>query len=317
MYVLVGTESYLLNDCALQIKQAFKQQGDYDTKVIDLELAADWNELFAEANSYSLFHDNVFLDARFPKKTVDAKAKELLTDYLKDVNDRCAILLRLPLATAKSLTWLYNHPNVVLVQIYPLNAMAQKQWTEARCKTYHLNISPTVPSCILRYTEGNLTATSQLIEKLAIAYKENELITEAMVEEHAADSCLYDIYGHADACLHATCNIALKLVQQSRAEDVEPTLLLWIITQEIRRLIKLIELTQHQHIPFAKACEQLFIWSTKTALYNKAMQRYSLPSLYHLLQRCKQMDEAIKTSQTDLFWSQMDTTVLHLCGITQ
>ncbi len=98
-YVLIGNDPYLLNDAAIQIKQTFLKRGECSQTILDINQPTDWASLIAEANSYSLFSEYVFLDGRFEKKTIDTTGKALLQDYLANTNDRCLILLRAPQLT--------------------------------------------------------------------------------------------------------------------------------------------------------------------------------------------------------------------------
>lgn len=315
LYVLIGNEPYLLNDAALKIKQAFQKKADCSPTILDVNTPADWAIVINEANSYSLFSDQVLLDVRLDKKSIDASGKELLLNYLEAVNSSCLILLRAPLIPIKSLQWLVDNPEVAIVQALPFTDQALKTWIAAQFVTKKLQVEPTVPHQVYEYTQGNMLAAAQFIDKLSIVCSPNEVITPQLVNDHLSDQSHFELFELAKSCLEANAHKTLRLLHQSRCERTEPTLLLWILSQEIRLLIQLHYLIK-QSVLIENACSQLKIWSSRTFLYTKAIKRLPLDSLYPLLYECKQIDEMIKTSQSTQIWNKFEFIALALCGVT-
>ena len=313
IYVLLGNDPYLLNDAAVQIKQSFIKKNDVSQAVIDIQSPADWSLLIAEANSYSLFSDYVFLDARYEKKTIDATGKALLTEYLSAVNERCLILLRAPMISSKTIQWLIDSPHSVIVQAYPFSVEALKQWIDKQLRAKNIQTETGVIELVYQYTQGNMLATAQLIDKLALCCNPGEIITITTIREQLSDQSHFEVYALAEACLNANTAQCIRLLQQFRAERIEPTLVLWILTQEVRLLIQLHYLIK-QRTPIDIACSQLKIWSSRVSSYTKALARLSLPSLLILLNECQELDEMIKTTQNMQIWDRFDLIALSLCG---
>ncbi len=316
LYVLLGNDPYLLNDAAVQVKQSFLKRPDVSQAVIDIQSPADWSLLVAEANSYSLFSEDVFLDARYDKKTIDATGKALLTEYLAAINDRCLILLRAPLLSAKALQWLVDSPHAIVVQVYSFSAPALKQWIDIQLHAKGFRTEPGVSDLIHQFTQGNMLATAQLLEKLSLCSKPGELITIAMIREQLSDQSHFEVYALAEACLNANAVQCIRLLQQFRAERIEPTLVLWILTQEVRLLIQLHYLLK-QRTSIDAACSQLKIWSSRVHFYARATTRLSIQPLLTLLGECKQLDEMIKSTQSMQIWDKFDLIALSLCGVRQ
>ncbi len=63
----------------------------------------------------------------------------------------------------------------------------------------------------------------------------------------------------------------------------------------------------------AAACSHLKIWPKRTRLYEKAVSRFKLATLYKLLQDSKQLDEQIKTSQGNQIWQSLERLAISLC----
>lgn len=312
VYVLVGADPYLLNEAALSIKKSWRQRGDTDEKIIHINAAADWERLLAEANSYSLFAELVLLDIRFEKKTIDATGKDMLTQYLQHINPRCLIILQASTVPAKQLQWLTTNEHVVLVQIDPLTSAALQRWITTELNDRSIQYAPQVPALIFQYSQGNMLASAQVIEKLALVYDEkNELSVEA-VQAQLIDQCDFQLYELGDACLTANAKKAIHLLRQANNNRVEPTLILWLLTQEIRQLIQLTHLLK-QSITFPAACTQLKIWPKRAKSYETTLTRQPLAKLYKLLQTSKQLDECIKTSQSQQIWQLFEKLAISIC----
>ena len=312
VYVLFGQDHYLLNDAAFLIKKTWGQRGESDNKTLHINNPADWAVVKEEANSYSLFTDLVLLDIRCDKKTIDAAGKEILNQYLQEVNSRCLIMLRAPNVPAKQLQWLTNHEQVLAVQIYPLTAPALQSWIVSQLQSHSIRYEQQVPSLIHQYTQGNMLACAQVIEKVTLIHNINEQLTVADVLTQLVDQCEYQLYDLADACLAANPEKAIHLLRQARNQQTEPTLILWLFAQEIRLLIQLSYLLK-QAVSFTNACTQLKIWPQRAKFYQLTVARLSLDKLYQLLQISKQLDERIKSNNNHQIWQAFEQLALTIC----
>lgn len=313
VYVLFGQDHYLLNAAALTIKQSWRQQGECDTKIIDISSPSDWSSLLDEANSYSLFSELVLLDVRYGKKTFDSSGQKILQQYLNNVNPRCLLVLQAPNLSAKQLTWLNQQPQVLSVQIFSLTEDRLKNWIVKQLNQLQLQYEKDIPGLIYEHTRGNMLACAQAIEKLSLTADPDKRLTVGNVQLHLSDQCEYQLYELADACLEAHAEKSIHLLRQARHNGTEPTLILWLITQEIRQLIQLTCL-QRQSLSLTAACNKLKIWQQKTKLYHQALQRLPLPNLYQLLHTCQQLDEWIKTNQNTQIWDMIEQLILAFTG---
>lgn len=311
LYILTGQDHYLLNEAALTIKKAWRSRGECDEQILQLNTPADWDLLRAEANSYSLFNEFVLLDVRCDKKSIEAAGKKMLQLYLQNINSRCLIILRAPNVPAKQLQLLANNTHTVLVQAYPLAPAELQRWITTQLQSHAIPHEPQVPSLIHQYTQGNMLACAQVIEKIALISNENELLTTAMTLEQLSDQCDYQLYELADACLSARADKAIHLLRQACQNKTEPTLILWLLSQEIRLLIQIDHL--RQSMPVSTACNQLKIWPQRVSSYEKTLSRLPQAKLQGLLQMCHQLDMQIKSSQNRAIWHGLESMALALC----
>ena len=312
LYVLTGQEHYLLEESLNTIKSAIKKSYEHDEKIISIQSTEDWTTVLEEANSYSLFSDTVLLNIFYDKKSIDATGKKILTEYLKMINSRCFIIIRAPNIPAKQLQWLYNSEYVVLVVAYPLNTELMKHWIANQFKKNSLNFEQQVPDLIHQYTQGNMLACAQVIEKIALSNPPHSQINSQQALEHLSDQCSHSLFELIEACLMGQADKAIHILRQAANDKTEVTLVLWMLTQEIRILLQL-SFALRQNTDFKTACNQLRIWPQRINLYQSTIKRLNNPTLEQLLHYCKSIDEQIKSNLNTQVWNALENLTLSLC----
>jgi DNA polymerase-3 subunit delta len=312
LYVLIGQEHYLLDEGLNTIKSVIKKSYDCDEKIIAVQSSDDWIAISGEANSYSLFSDTVLLNIFYDKKSIDATGKKILTEYLKAVNSRCFIIIRAPNVPAKQLQWLCNHEHVVVVIAYPLPIDSMKHWIASQLKKNSLNFEQQIPDLIHHYTQGNMLACAQVIEKIALSNTANSLINSQHALEHLSDQCAHSLFELVDACLLGQADKAIHILRQAANNKTEATLILWMLTQEVRLLLQLSFRVQ-QKTDFKTACSQLKIWPQRINLYQLGGKRLNKSVLEQLLNYCKSIDEQIKSNLNTQVWNALEKLSLSLC----
>lgn len=312
LYVLIGQDNYLLQDSLTTIKKAIKKNHNFDEKIISIQSTNDWITIRDEANSYSLFADTVLLTIFFDKKSLDSTGKKILTEYLKSINERCFLIISAPNIPAKQLQWLSSHQQAVLTIAYPLNPESMKSWIQMQLKKHTLNFDSQVPELIHHYTQGNMLACVQAIEKIALASIPHSKITIHQAQEHLSNQCHNDLYEFVDACLLGQGDKAIQILRQAVDNKTEPTLILWLICNEIRLLMQLLQLLA-QKIDLKNACQQLKIWSHRISLYQVCSNRCNTALLHQLHQYCYSIDEQIKSNLNTQVWNSLEVAALSLC----
>ncbi|QMT60047.1 DNA polymerase III subunit delta [Legionella sp. PC997] len=313
LYMIIGQDNYLLEDSLVTIKSAIKTLYNFDEKVISIQSAEDWNGVKEEANSYSLFSDIVFLNIFYDKKSVDATGKKILTEYLNSINSRCFIVIRAPNVPAKQLQWLSSNESVMLVLAYPLNSEAVKSWIAMQLKKNSLSYAPQVLDLIHQYTQGNMLACSQVIEKIALSNIPDSKIEIQQVLEHLSYQCDHDLFELVDACLLGNGDKAIQILRHAANNKTEATLVLWLLSQEIRLIMQLSNLIE-QKIDIQSACSQLKIWPQRINLYKSCCNRINKTMLQQLHRYCYSIDERIKSSNHyTQVWNFLENATLSLC----
>lgn len=311
IYVLIGQDNYLIEESLNSIKSTIKNTYAVDEKKIHIQATEDWELLVEEANSYSLFANNTLLSVIYDKKTIDAAGKKILTKYLTNVNTGTYIIIQACNLQAKQMSWLANSEQVVLVVTYTLGPDAIKNWIVNQLKKHSLNVQPQVPELIYQYTQGNMLACAQVIEKISLNNPANSLIQIPQALEHLSDQCEYSLYELVDACLLGLSDKAIHILRQAAQNKTEPTLVLWVLAQEVRLLLQLSFLMQ-QKINIQTASSQLKIWPQKINLYQTSLKRLDLAVLKSALNQCQKIDEQIKSNGSGQVWNSFELVALTL-----
>ncbi|HVT63447.1 MAG TPA: DNA polymerase III subunit delta [Legionellaceae bacterium] len=313
VYLLSGSDPYLLQQAVLWIKQAWKKYTNesFEENIVPIQQSTDWSHGFDDANTYSLFAPYSLLDFRFDKKTLDTAAKQQIQTYLEHPNERCLVLIQAPLLSTKQIQPLVNHANIVHSHITPLTPQAFKKFIIQSLQNHGLPYeSQEVPEIIYQYHQANLLACAQFITQLSLMHDAQQLLTPNTLMMYLRDQSEFTLYELGDSCLAAQMTKALHIFRQLHQTQTEPTLILWLLAQELRKLIQIHHLSQS--MSFQAACQQLKIWSQKTALYQCAVQRLSLSKIYTLLKICQHLDEQIKSNRNKLIWNDLEQLIIKM-----
>jgi DNA polymerase-3 subunit delta len=312
IYWLSGQDTFLIEDSLKTIKNYIKSHYECDEKLMSIQATEDWATVQEEANSYSLFSDASLLNIVYDKKTLDTTGKKFITEYLKNSNTRCFIIIRTANIPAKQLQWLTPLNELLLVVHYPLTPEAMGSWIVSQLKKYQFTYDAHVPELIQQYTQGNMLACAQVIEKISLACTAPTHISKDMALEHVFNQCEHSLFELIDACLMGKTDKSIQILRQASTNKTEATLVLWMFTQEIRNLVQLHYL-MNQSCDFKTACSQLKIWPQRTGLYQATLKRTKPSDLKHLLHYCLQIDEQIKSNLSTQVWNSMERIVLALC----
>ena len=312
LYIVAGSDPYLIQKACMQIKNAYKNRRDCAEYISEINTPSDWNNFLQLTNSYSLFDEYSLIDAHLNKKSLDNNAKKTLTQYLADPNPECLALIRAPHLNTKKLLWLTNNPKVIVTQADTPVGIAFTKFIQNLAKINKLQINQQAIEFLAHHTQGNSLAAAQLIEKLSINFDTNKEITARDIQPHLTNQTQFQLYELADAILVGNVNKSLHILHRQKEQRTEAILVLWIITQEVRQLLKINHLLQ-QSISFANSCRKLNIWTSKIANYEKAIKRLDFLKSCELLQQCKQIDNLLRSSDSQRAWQLFEKIIVFIC----
>ena len=132
-------------------------------------------------------------------------------------------------------------------------------------------------------------------------YEPGTEITIDALEAQLLDERQYKLYEISSACLEGNAQKALALTERAQRDHVEPILILWFITQELRIL---------EQLAIGISYQALNIYSFRMQQYQRAQKRLSLERIHTLMQQSQALDTHIKSRSSEQTWLMTGQLVL-------
>lgn len=310
-YLLYGEEPLFLRDAMGGLKQRLTQAGFERGEVFEVDQNFDWMSLQMETHSGSLFSQQRFLVLNMPKGSPGKEGAAFFQRWAQQTtneNDICLIVLceKLDSRQQKS-KWVQSiEATGVVVQAKPVPAKEVPNWIHQRAVLNRLQLSAEAASLLAERTEGNLLAADQELIKLSLLLNSagpQELsvnpdasplvqVDAQQIVERVVDQAHYQLFALSSSMLTGRLDSSLQRLQRLQQEGIEPPVVLWLLTKELRQLIELQQLSGR--LNFAQACKQLRIWSSQQGEYRAALQRGTIRTWQSGLRQALAVDRKIK-----------------------
>lgn len=316
IYIVTGDEPLLCMEAEDSIRSVARANGYSERQLFNVETNFDWNMLYEEAASLSLFAEQRILEFRLKAAGLADKGAALLA-YLEKPAEDTLLLITAPKLDIKT-KWVktfLESPLCQFIQIWPVDPPQLPQWIKQRLAQLGLSISAEALELFALRVEGNLLAASQEVEKLKLLMGQESHVDIEHIQTMVVDSARFDIFGLVDMALQGNATHSLRMLQGLQAEGAAETLILWALTKELRALMTLAQLTG-QGIPLEKAFFQVkpAIWSKRQPLLQNAVGRYSSSQWGKLLIKAQQVDAQIKGQAAGDCWEGISDIILAIAG---
>ncbi|WP_430446929.1 MAG: DNA polymerase III subunit delta [Pseudomonas piscis] len=319
VYVISGDDPLLCQEAADAIRIAARQQGYDERQVFSADANFDWGSLLLAGASMSLFAQRRLLELRLPSGKPGDKGAAALIEYCSRPAEDTVLLISLPKldGSAQKTKWgkaLVEGAQTQFVQIWPVDANQLPQWIRQRLSQAGMSANQDAVELIAARVEGNLLAAAQEIEKLKLMAEGGQVTVET-VQAAVADSARFDVFGLVDAILNGEAAHALRMLEGLKGEGVEPPVILWALSRELRLLANLAQ-QFGQGIPLDKVFSQARppVWDKRKPLMSKALQRYSAQRWSQLLLDAQRIDAQIKGQASGSAWSSLSRLSLLMAG---
>lgn len=319
VYVISGDDPLLCQEAADAIRIAARQQGYDERQVFSADANFDWGSLLLAGASMSLFAQRRLLELRLPSGKPGDKGAAALIEYCSRPAEDTVLLISLPKldGSAQKTKWgkaLVEGAQTQFVQIWPVDANQLPQWIRQRLSQAGMSANQDAVELIAARVEGNLLAAAQEIEKLKLMAEGGQITVET-VQAAVADSARFDVFGLVDAILNGEAAHALRMLEGLKGEGVEPPVILWALSRELRLLANLAQ-QFGQGIPLDKVFSQARppVWDKRKPLMSKALQRYSAQRWSQLLLDAQRIDAQIKGQASGSAWSSLSRLSLLMAG---
>lgn len=319
VYVLSGDEPLLVQEAADAVRAAAREAGYAERTVLFAEPGFDWGELTEQTASLSLFADRRLVELRLPSGRPGDAGSRALSSYAADpAPDTLLLVICGHLdRDARNSKWFRALEQAgASVQVRSVPASALPRWIGSRLRRRGLEASVEALELLAARTEGNLLAAAQEIDKLALL-ADGERVDVSLVAEVVGDNARFDVFGLSDAALAGEHARAQRTLEGLRGEGVDPVLVLWALTRDVRLLAQLAHRLEAGESA-AAAFRALDIWKRRQPLFRQALQRHGLAACHHLVFRAGRADLLVKGAMTEAIsgypWREMVELIALISG---
>ena len=298
IYLISGDEPLLVGEAADAVRGAARSAGYADRQVFFIERGFAWDDLRNSTQSLSLFAERRLFELRMPSGKPDKGAAQLAEIAENPPPDVICLVITDKLdKKASDAAWVRAvEKRGVWVTVWGVDGAALPAWLRARAKSLHADIEPAAAQLIIERVEGNLLAAKQELEKLSLLANGASIGVE-LVLRSVGDSARYDVFQLAQAAAAGDAVRALRILLGLKSEGVEPTLILWALSRELRGLWQARERDRLRSGGRGSA------WNLAAPPTGLGLRRSQVISLPRLLAQASHTDRIIKGLAPGEAWS--------------
>jgi len=312
-YLVTGDEHLLVNEALDAIREAARGRG-YSARSLHVATTGfDWTSLRDAGSNLSLFADRRIVELRLPTGKPGRNGGEAIVELAGRAGPDLLFLVSAPKLErqAQSAKWVRTlDEHGVNLAIWPVGVRELPGWIAARMRQAGLVPERDAVALVADRVEGNLLAAVQEIEKLRLLLGEGP-VTAADARRAVADSSRFDVFKLVDAALGGDPGRALRILHGLRAEGVEPFVVAWALTRELRTLAQLADaVTAGTELGAAMRSQR--VWQTRQALIRGCIGRHAPTSFRRLLKRAWVAEQAAKGQRREDPWQVVTDILLGL-----
>ena len=294
-YLVTGDEHLLVAEALDAIRHAARERGFGNRELHVATTGFDWGQLTASTGTMSLFAEQRIIELRLPTGKPGRSGGQAIVDLVGQAGPELLFIVTGPKLdgnTAKAKWARTIEKKGVSLPIWPVSLRELPGWIANRMRQVGLQPERDAVAMIADRVEGNLLAASQEIEKLRLLLGEGK-VTVADVTGAVARSSRYDVYKLADAAMSGDAARAIRILGGLREEGVEPVIVMWSLTRELRTLAMLDDAVR-QGTDLAGAMQSLRVWSNRQGLVRGCVGRHQHGAFHRLLKASGRADAAAK-----------------------
>lgn len=312
VYLVSGDEPLLVGEAVDAVRAAARGAGHADRSVFFVDRGFDWDELRQSAQSLSLFAERRLLEVRMPSGKPDKGAAALLDLATRPPPDVVTLVITDKLdAKAGEAAWVRAFEQQgAWVRVWSVDTAGLPAWLMARACKLGLTMDPEAAAFIVERVEGNLLAAAQELDKLLLLADGGRVDLE-LARRAVGDSARYDVFQLSEAAAGGDAERALRVLLGLKSEGVDPTLILWALTRELRGL------WQTRERGRLKSSGRGSAWNLAATPSARALTRMSRMPLARLLRQAHDADRAVKGLAGADAWTAVTGLTAAMAGALQ
>lgn len=303
IYFICGDEPLQVMESADQIRATARQRDYTERQVMDVDAQFDWNLLLDAGNSMSLFAEKRILELRLPTGKPGRIGSKILQEYAQRPADDAILIIssgKLD-SNSKNTKWFKTlDQQGAIIQCWPVNVEQLPAWINNRLQSKGITADHDALQLLADRVEGNLLAAAQEVDKLFLLHGAGKLSFQQTTAA-VTDSSRFSIYDLVDNALAGDVVRTARIIGGLKNEGIEPVLMLWALTREVRMMAKIAE----ANISPDAAMSKLRVWDNRKALVRKALSRHNAGRWKMFLKRCAKIDKVVKGVEAGRAWDEL------------
>ena len=309
-YLVTGDEHLLVDEALDAIRAAAREQGFTSRDLHVATTGFDWMQLRDSGANLSLFAEKRVIELRVPTGKPGRAGSQAIADFVDVTDSDLLFIVVAPKLdrNSQSAKWVKAlEAKGVSIPVWPIGLRELPGWIAERMRRAGLQPDRDAVTLIADRVEGNLLAAGQEIEKLRLILGKGK-VTANDVGDAVANSSRYDVFKLVDAALGGDAKRALRILSGLRAEGIEPVIVVWALTRELRTLALLTD-TVAQGADLANGMRKNGVWQNRQALVRNCIGRHKHGDFHQLLKSASHADQAAKGQTSSDPW-QISTDIV-------
>ncbi|MCE0493019.1 DNA polymerase III subunit delta [Vibrio salinus] len=295
LYLLLGNEPLLLEESRALIELKAKQQGFDEVHRYTADKTLDWNDVYDQFQSLSLFSSRQIIEVFIPESGLNSQIGRQLSELLELQNPDIVLVVQGPKTTRaqENTKWFKAlSSSACIVNCFTPDIQRLPQFINIRCKKLGLNPDNEALQMLAQWHEGNLLALTQSLEKLALQFPDGKL-TLIRLEESLNRHNHFTAFHWVDSLLEGKPNRAQRILRQLESEGTEVIILLRTIQKELMLLWQMKSLQPSRSLK--DIYDQYKVWQNRRPYYTQALNRLTQRDIKSLICALTEIEILTKT----------------------
>ena len=238
VYLISGDEPLQIQESVQQVRQVALCAGYSERTSLQVARGFNWGEFDLSLNSLSLFAEKKLVELRVGSGKIGSGSKNLLAWAEQPPADVVLVIVGDRFErSVQSSSWYQALSKLgVAVEVKPVELRAMPEWLAHRVKAVGLQADRPALETLAELVEGNLLAAVQEIEKMVLLYGDGATLDHQKILAAVSNSARFDLFDLSRALQQNDTLHYLRILMGLKEEGVEPTLILWLLTREIRQV---------------------------------------------------------------------------------
>ena len=297
IWLIFGDEPWQKINSLHTIKNHANQQGFSELIRFSADDKFDWQQVFDEYQSMSLFSSQRIIEIELVNDKVNEAGSKVLLTLLEHLHQDVLLIIhggKLNAATTNKKWFKSLAEQGCYLPLYDIETKALTPWLKQQAKQLSLSLSPDVVTLLIELFEGNLLALEQELQKLSILFGDQVISLEA-AENLVINQAKFNPFQLIDQLLLGNCTKCISIIDQLQQEGTAIGQLVWVIHKELQQLLAMLEkLAQGENLN--ALYKHYRIWDKRKPLYQQALTHMSITNLQHAIGRLAQLEILSKTS---------------------